>query len=160
MSSEVLRITYFSYVHLVLSYGIIFCGNSSYSKSIFRIQNRIIRVIMSSGKRDSCHELFRQLNILLLQSQYIFSLLLFITKNRDQFLSKSEVRNITTRYSSNLHLPLANSTLYQKGIFLQRKWDLLSILNELSNDGKHFKTAAVKRHFLDNSFYSLEEYFN
>jgi len=31
MSLEVLRMTYFSYVRLVLSYGIIFWGNSSYS---------------------------------------------------------------------------------------------------------------------------------
>ena len=30
MSLEVLRMTYFSYVHSVLSYGIIFWGNSSY----------------------------------------------------------------------------------------------------------------------------------
>ena len=44
-----------------------------------------------------CHKLFRQLNILLLQSQYIFSLLVFIIKNRDQFLSISEVQDINTR---------------------------------------------------------------
>jgi hypothetical protein len=83
MSLEVPRLTYFSYVHSVLSYGIIFWRNSSQNESIFRIQRRIIRVIMGSGRRDSCHELFMHLNILLLHSQCIFSLLLFITKNRD-----------------------------------------------------------------------------
>jgi hypothetical protein len=72
MSLQVLRMVYFSYVHLFLSYGIIFCGNSSHSESTFRIQDRIIRVIMGSGKRDSCRELFRHLNILRLHSQYIF----------------------------------------------------------------------------------------
>ena len=87
ISSEVLKMSYFSYVHSVLSYGIIFWGNSSYSKNILKIQIRIIWVIMSSDRRDSCHELFRQLNILPLQSQYIFSLLLFIIKNGDHFLS-------------------------------------------------------------------------
>ena len=91
MSLETLRLTYFSYVHSVPSYGIIFWGNSYYSKSIYRVQKRIIRVITTSGRRDSCSELFRHLNILPLQSEYIFSLLLFIITNRDQFLSSLEV---------------------------------------------------------------------
>jgi len=50
---------------------------------------------------------------------YIFSLLLFIIKNGDHFLS-NEVRDISTRYNSDLHLLLANLTLYQKGAFLQQ----------------------------------------
>jgi len=109
MSFEVLRMMYFSYVHPILTYSIMFWGNSSYSRSIFKIQEGIIRVLMISGMRDSCCELFRQLNILLLQVQYIyiFSLLLFIIKNMDQFLSNLEVRDINTSYNSNLHLPLA-----------------------------------------------------
>ena len=39
MLLEVLRIIYFSYVHSVISYGIIFLGvrNSSHSKIIFKI---------------------------------------------------------------------------------------------------------------------------
>jgi hypothetical protein len=106
-----------AYAQSVPSYGIIFWGNSSYSKSIFKVQKRIIRVIMTSGRRDSCSELFRQLNILTLQSECIFSLLLFIIKSRNQFLSNLEVQDINTRYNSNLHLPLANLTLYQKGVF-------------------------------------------
>jgi len=57
--SLVLRMTYFSNVHSILSYVIIFWGNSSSIKSIFKIQKRIIRVIMSSGRRESCCELFR-----------------------------------------------------------------------------------------------------
>ena len=62
-----------------------------YSKSIFKIQKRIIRFITAYGRRDSCSELLRQLNILLLQSQYITTLLLFIIKNMERFLSISEV---------------------------------------------------------------------
>ena len=101
----------------ILSHGIIFWGNSYYSKNILKIQKTIIRATMSSGRRDSCHELFRQLNILLLKSQYIFSLLLFIIKNTDQHLSNTEIRDVHTRHNSNLHLPLANLTLYQKRVF-------------------------------------------
>jgi hypothetical protein len=105
---------------------------------------------MTSGRKDSCRELFKQLNILPLQSQYIFSLLLFIIKNRDKLLSNSEVRNINTRYNTNLHLPLANLTIYQKGFFFyagSRIYNHLPpIIKDLSNDEKRFKTA-LKSHF-------------
>jgi hypothetical protein len=42
ISLDVLKSTYFSYVHSIISYRIIFWGNSSYNKDIFKIQKRII----------------------------------------------------------------------------------------------------------------------
>ena len=62
MSLEVLRMTYFSYINSFLSYGKISGWNLSYSETIFKIQKKKNRVVMSSGRRDSCHELFTQLN--------------------------------------------------------------------------------------------------
>jgi hypothetical protein len=38
MSQDTLRAIYFSYFHSILSYGIIFWGNSAYSSNIFQIQ--------------------------------------------------------------------------------------------------------------------------
>jgi hypothetical protein len=64
MSSEALRLIYFSYFHPILSYGIIFRGNSAHSTYIFKIQKRTIRVITNSAMGDSCHELFKKLQIL------------------------------------------------------------------------------------------------
>jgi len=40
MTLNVLRTIYFSYFHSVMSYGIIFWGNSHLSNNIFRIQKR------------------------------------------------------------------------------------------------------------------------
>jgi hypothetical protein len=54
MSVEVMKMIYYSYVHSVISYGIIFWGNSHFSDSIFKIQKRIIRVTTNTGRRDSC----------------------------------------------------------------------------------------------------------
>ena len=82
MSLDVLRSTYFSYAHSIISYGIIFWGNSSYSEDIFKIQKRIIKIIMNSSKNASCRQLFKDLNILPIQSQYIFSTLLFVMRRR------------------------------------------------------------------------------
>jgi hypothetical protein len=52
MTLNVLRTIYFSYFHSVMSYGIIFWGNSHCSNNIFRIQKRIIRIITNNGKRN------------------------------------------------------------------------------------------------------------
>ena len=61
MSPDVLRTIYFSYVHSIISYGIIFWGNSRFSTNIFKIKKRIIRIITNTGRRDSCRHLFKQL---------------------------------------------------------------------------------------------------
>jgi hypothetical protein len=50
------------------------------------MQKRVIRVIMGCGCGESCRELLKELKILTLSSQYIFSLLLFIVNNRDYFV--------------------------------------------------------------------------
>jgi len=91
---DVLRMIYFSYVHSVITYGIIFWGNSHSSTTIFKIQKRIIRIINNSGRHDSCCKLFKEIQILPLSSQYIFSILVFVNKNRELFLFNSDIHGI------------------------------------------------------------------
>jgi hypothetical protein len=73
MFLDVMKMIYFfTYIQL---YGIIiFWCNSHYSDSIFKIQKRIIRIITNTGRFDSCCQIYKQLQILPLPSQYIFSL--------------------------------------------------------------------------------------
>jgi hypothetical protein len=61
------------------------------------MQKRVIRIRMGYGYRESCRKLLKELKILTLSSQYIFSLLLFIVNNRDYFVSNSIYHNINTR---------------------------------------------------------------
>jgi len=55
---------------------------------------------MNPRNRYSCHQLFTNLKILPLKSQYIFPLLLVVAKNRDLYESNSEIHNINTRFNS------------------------------------------------------------
>jgi len=71
LSLDSLKMVYYSYFHSVLTYGLIFCGNSHHSNIIFKLQKRIIRIIVEIRDRDSCTEHFKNLKILPLQSQYI-----------------------------------------------------------------------------------------
>jgi hypothetical protein len=84
--------------------------------NIFKIQKRIIRVMSRSGKLDPCRDLFKKLQMLTLQSQYIFSLLLFVIKNRNHFTSNTDIHDINTRYNYDLHLPSTNLSTVQKGV--------------------------------------------
>jgi hypothetical protein len=63
---------------------------------------------MNSSKNAYCQQLFKELNILPIQSQYIFSILLFVTKNKDQYLSNSQVHQSNTRQTSDLYVPTTN----------------------------------------------------
>jgi hypothetical protein len=65
--------------------GIIFWGNSADRDNVFKFQKRAIRLITNSSNRTSCRRLFKKLNILPLQSQYILSLALFVIKNMEIF---------------------------------------------------------------------------
>jgi hypothetical protein len=162
MSLKVLRSTYFSYAHSIMSYGFIFWGNSTDSDDIFKIQKRIIRIITNSNKNASCWELFKKWNILPLQSQYKYSILQFITKNKDQFSPNSHRHTINTRHNNNLYVPVANWTLYQKGVYysgIKIFSHLPTTIKNLSDDKNKFQ-IALRKFLLPNSFYSLEEYFN
>ena len=117
---------------------------------------------MNSSKNASCWQLFKELNTLPIQSQYIRSILLFVTKNKDQFLFNSQVHKINTRQTSNLYVPTANLATYQKGVY----YSGINIYNHLPTAIKDLSGAknkfqlALKISLLHNSFYSLEEYFS
>jgi len=77
-----------------MSYGIMFWGNSPHSSVIFKMQKRVIMIVMGTGYAESCRESFKELT---LSSQYIFSLLLFVVHKRGYFAPNSTYHNINTR---------------------------------------------------------------
>jgi hypothetical protein len=107
-SGYIIRDIYFSKFQSLLRFGMLFWGGLGgiMSTKLFRLQKRVIRfmvrvnsrtsckisnqiqkrimrIITNCNRRDSCRQLYKQLQILPLKSQYIFSILLFVVKNRD-----------------------------------------------------------------------------
>jgi len=66
------KMIYYSYFHSVMTYGLMFWGKSPDSIKIFRLSNKIIKIMMGCKSRDSCRKLFSNLEILPFPSQYIF----------------------------------------------------------------------------------------
>jgi hypothetical protein len=162
MSQETLRMVYYAYVHSIMSYGIIFWGNQPHSEKNFKIPKRVIRIITNSRARDSCWELFKKLEILPLYSQYIFSLSIFVIKNKHLFFTNCQIHGVHTRFKTKLRPPIANSTKFQKGVYysgIKVFNNLPHNIKDLANESKLFRNY-LKRFLLSNSFYNREEYFN
>jgi hypothetical protein len=117
MKTETLKLVYFAYFHAIMSYGIIFWGNSTDSKKVFYIQKRIIRIMAGAKRRASCRELFKKFNSLPLASEFLLSLLSFVVDNMEKFQTNSDIHSISTRYRYNLHVPNSNLSKYIKKEF-------------------------------------------
>jgi hypothetical protein len=150
---------YNSLFHAVMNYGITFWGNSSHSIQVFKMQKKAIRIIMGCGNKESCRNLFRELNISPLMSQYILSLLKFVSNNREQYFANFEIHNINTRH---LHLPRTHLSIYEKVVY----YSGIKIYNSLPrnikthiDNPKTFK-KAVNKFLYRNSFYSLTEFYD
>ena len=117
ISTKHLKTVYFAYVHSIITYGIVLWRSSPYSSNIFKLQKRVIRIIMKVHNRVSCRELFKKLNILPLRSQYILSIVLFVINNIHEFTINSDVHSIGTGHRSDLHPPLTRLTKYKKGVY-------------------------------------------
>jgi hypothetical protein len=91
MSQDTLKVVYYSYFSSTMTYGIIFCGSSSYS-IVFRLQKRVFRIITGARSTDSCRGFFKKLKTSHFHSQYILSFLLFVVNNKDQYKVNSEIK--------------------------------------------------------------------
>jgi hypothetical protein len=64
----------------------------------------------------------------------ILSLPTFVSKNREQYFANSEIHNIHTRHTSDLHLPRAHLNIYQNGVY----YSDIKIFNNLPRDIKTY----------------------
>jgi hypothetical protein len=65
MSVSALKVIYYAFFRSVMSYGIIFRGNSLHSSIIFRIQKKAIRIMEGCGNRVLGRNLFKKLQFCL-----------------------------------------------------------------------------------------------
>jgi hypothetical protein len=92
VSINILKIIYY-YFHSVMMYSLIYWGNSSSVDRVFRMQKRAVLLMMGHSHRESCRDLFKEFGILPLRSQYIYSLLTFVIKNRESLLQIRIIMN-------------------------------------------------------------------
>jgi hypothetical protein len=154
-----LKLVYFAYFHSIISYGIIFWGNSTDSKKVFYIKKRIIRIMAGAKRRASYRELFKKFNVLPLASEFLLSLLSFVVDNMEKFQTNSAIHSISTIYRYNLPVPNSNLSKYQKEVYysgIKIFSNLPPNVKNLSQNIKMFK-RVLKEYLLSHS-YSVEEF--
>jgi len=114
---DTLRVIYFAHIHSIISYGIIFWGNSSYVNKVFILQKKIIRIITDTRPRDSCREVFKSMEILT-YSQYIYSLVFYTINNKHLFDTNNEIHKYKIRNNNNLHRSIANLSKFYNGAYI------------------------------------------
>ena len=73
---------------------------------------------MNAVYKDTCCPLLKQLNILPLYSQYIFSLSTFAVKNTDAFTSNSAIHIINTRQGFDKHPSTINFSNAKRNVLM------------------------------------------
>jgi hypothetical protein len=158
LDEKSLKTVYFSYIHSLLTYGIIFWGQSTEFNEIFKIQKWAMRVIKGVNKRTSCRPIFKQLNILPLPCIYILELVTFTKNNLHLFKKNSDFHSYNTRFKDNLRTDKHRTTLYERG----PRSAGISLYNRLPNSltclGGRVFVAAVRKILIDNAFYSVSEF--
>jgi len=128
---------------------------------IFRMQKRIIRIMMGYKNKVSCRNLFRRLEILPFVSQYILLLMPFVVNNKILFALNSVNHTKSTRQSNNFYQPITNLTVYQKGVHymgIKIFNNLPPYIKDSSNNVRKFE-IYLNRFLHTHLFYSIEEYF-
>jgi hypothetical protein len=125
------------------------------------LQKKIIRIITNTRSRDSCREFFKNMEIMTLYSQYVYSLILYTVNNKYSFSINNEIHKYRNRCNNNLHLPVANLSKFNKGTYISGvKFfnHLPQYIKTLANDQKCFK-STLKRFLCHDSFYSMDDYY-
>jgi hypothetical protein len=72
-------------------------------------------------KNVSCRELFKKFNKLPLASEFLLSLLTSILDNIEKLNTNSDIHSLNTKNQYDLHMPNANLSSYQKGVYYMQE---------------------------------------
>ena len=85
---------------------------------------------------------------------------MFVVKHKDKFTFNIELHKINTHHKLDLHVPSANLTKVQKGVYYSGVilFNALPLgINKVAHNTNKFK-HVLKKFLLKNLFYSVEEY--
>jgi hypothetical protein len=138
-----------------------FWGGDGKSIGIFRLQNKVIKLITGVHKRKSWRPIFRKFKILTLASLYIFEMLSFLKKYQENVQQNLEIHDHNKRKKHDLHTRHCNTILYQKSVINMgiKLFNRLPIQLKQLDKFKNFK-REVKTFLLNNSFYTIDELLN
>jgi len=150
---------YFAFFHSVMSYGLLFWGNSSHVQSILLLQKKAVRILANAPYREHCRPIFKQLGIMTVVNLYIYTVLLH-SKETTNFQLRQAVHMHNTRNSKKIDIPYNRLSKTQKSYEVMG----MKLLNKLplqitSLPLPKFK-IKIHNFLVESPFYSVQEFFN
>jgi hypothetical protein len=115
-----------------------------------------------SNTRVSCRPLFKSLGIMTLPSQYILTLMRFLSQNIEMYATNGSKHELNTRNKLKLYVPNVNLSLQQKGVH----YASIKIFSKLPKSiadlvlvKEHF-IASLEKYLLKKTFYSVDGFLN
>jgi hypothetical protein len=159
VSQHTSLLVYHSYFHSILSYAILFWGNSHHARRIFIIQKRAVRILAGISRRQSCKSHFTNLNILTLTSTFILNTAMFVHNNPDLFyLNKTHHSHHTRNNNSIFITPFTHSFYKHSPYYLCSK-----IYNKLPSNISEYTTTIsfrtkLQAFLIKKAYYNLSEF--
>lgn len=160
-SIEVTKNAYYGFVYPLLTYGIIFWGNSVNVNSTFVLQKRCLKIIYKMNITDSLRQVFIDKKFLTLTCIYILELCVFVKNDKEYFIKKSDIKkNLRSMYLFDMCTIATTSNIMYKSAVVTG----IKVFNHLplaikQLDGVKFKNQ-LKKWLLSKGFYNLDEYFS
>ena len=152
---------YYANFHSLLSYGVMFWGNSVDSNRIFILQKRAIRTMLKLGPRDSCKQHFIKCNIPTMISLYILECVSYVKKFHTEIFDAEETQHTysTRNKNTNVSNPFARIELVKNGPRHQCATLYNALPKKLKNisDFKVFR-RETRNYLTHKCYYSIKEY--
>jgi len=89
----------------------------------------------------------------------MFSLLMFVINNFDNFLTSTAVHGVNTRTKHQLYRPVVTLSCIQRGVFYSsiKIFNKLPRILELNNETPRFM-VALRKYLITHVFYSVDEF--
>jgi hypothetical protein len=141
-------------------YGLVLWGHSPAARDVLLLQKRALRVITSSGNREHCRPIFKELKVLTVFSQYVLNSLVLLKDNVAQYVKREDQHCYNTRRAQDLDVPRSRLSHTQRCFPISA----IKIFNTLPEsvralNSKTFKTVLRDR-LLERPLYALEELSN
>lgn len=158
VSRDILKMIYHANFESLLRYGIIFWGGNSMIQQVFVIQKKVVRIMNNMKYDDSCRGTFKTNAIMTVYGMYVYECLMFIFRNKDEFLKNNHNHQYNTR-TIDINYPVHRLTLTEKA----PHYMCIKLYNKLPDsiktvtDYKRFRNS-VKAFIIDLEPYTLEDY--
>ncbi|KAB0796938.1 hypothetical protein PPYR_10999 [Photinus pyralis] len=157
-NKDVCKTYYYAHIASLLSYAVIFWGNSSNVGRVFIVQKRIIRCMFNIPFRDTCRTTFVTEKILTLPCIYVLEVLKFVRLNTHKFCHLNQNHSYHTRKGFDLKYPNHKLALFELNPFYMG----ITLFNKLPPAVRqlpyHKFVKTIKQILALKAYYSLEEF--